>query len=99
MNVDALRREVKTLVDAIDDEAVLTEVVELVRERVSDEAATEPRVSPDELVSFDADGRGYTAEELGDMLDERVRAMRRGEGVLTLAEFKAKRKAWRDSTP
>ncbi len=98
MNVDALRREVKTLVDAIDDEAVLTETVELLRKGSPEAQATAEPDGADAVVSFDADGRGYTAQQLGDTLDERVRAMRRGEGVVSLAQFEANMKAWRRNT-
>ena len=46
------------------------------------------------LVSFDPDGTGYTAREFGDMLDARVARMERGEGVLTMEEFRSNMKAF-----
>ena len=58
---------------------------------VSSEAITPPNNAYGEpLVSFDADGKGYTAGELGDLLDARVARMERGEGVLTLEEFSSR---------
>ena len=89
MQLEDLKREAYALIDAERDEHKLEDIVERLRAPADD---------PEALVSFDADGTGYTAQQLGDTLDERVRAMRRGEGVLTLEEFKAKRAAWRTST-
>lgn len=98
MNLETLRQEAATLLAAVEDEALLEDVVQMLREPAAQAVADAAHASSDEtLVSFDADGRGYTAQQLGDTLDERVRAMRRGEGVLTLEEFKRTRKAWRDS--
>ena len=89
MQLEDLKREAYALIDAERDEHKLEDIVERLRA---------PADGPEALVSFYADGTGYTAQQLGDTLDERVRAMRRGEGVLTLEEFKAKRAAWRTST-
>ena len=92
MQLEDLKREAYALIDAERDESRLEDIVERLR------APAEEPNDPEALVSFDADGTGYTAQQLGDTLDERVRAMRRGEGVVTLEEFKAKRAAWRAST-
>ena len=95
MQLEDLKREAYALIDAERDESRLEDIVERLRAPADD---PEDRNESETLVSFDADGTGYTAQQLGDTLDERVRAMRRGEGVLTLEEFKAKRAAWRTST-
>lgn len=94
MNLDRLREELVHLAETTQSEERLVEAVRVLRP--ANGARSEEDASADELVSFDADGTGYTAEQLGDMLDETVEEMRRGEGVLTLEEFKARRNSWRE---
>ena len=88
----ALREEAAALLRDLYGEA-LAEAVARLRAAA---APPETNAAGEPLVSFDPDGTGYTAAELGDMLDARMERMRRGEGVLTLEEFKARREArWR----
>ena len=93
MNLESLREELVRLAEATDSEERLEKAVRVLRP-AGDEQMDIPA---DKLVSFDADGTGYTAQQLGDMLDETVDEMRRGEGVLTLEEFKANMEKWRVS--
>jgi len=93
MNFEELRNDARDLVESTQDEQALERVVEILRGAVN--GAKRDSLAKEKHVSFDADGRGYTAAELGDTLDERVKAMRRGEDCLPLDEFIEKRKAWR----
>ncbi len=96
MQIEDLKRELHALIDACDDELTLEVFRHRLRNPSEDAVELDNRnVAEDELVSFDADGTGYTAQQLGDTLDERVRAMRRGEGVLTLEQFTTELGSWR----
>ena len=95
MPLEDLKREAYALIDAERDESRLEDIVERLRAPAAD--PNDPN-DPEALVSFDADGTGYTAQQLGDTLDERVRAMRRGEGMVTLKEFEKNMKSWRRGT-
>lgn len=91
MNVEELRREIHELVDATGDEDRLERVAIQLRY-----APPERKSSPDDrLVSFDADGTGYTAKQLGDTLDARVRDMRENGTGLSLEEFSKSLRLWR----
>lgn len=96
MNFEELRSDAHKLIDSTQDEQALERVVEILRGTETKEK--QAALAKEKQVSYDADGRGYTADELGDMLDERVKAMRRGEGIVTLDEFKESLKAWRKNT-
>lgn len=96
MQLDHLRRQIHAYVDATDDEAELRKVLDAIKRKEDAPTSTSHSPEGEPYVSFDADGTGYTAKELGDTLDERVRAMRRGEGVLTLEEFTESGKKWRE---
>ena len=95
MPLEDLKREAYALIDAEHDEGKLEDIVERLRAPTDADGHDD---DPEALVSFDADGTGYTAQQLGDTLDERVRAMRRGEGVVTLDEFEENMKSWRRGT-
>ena len=90
MNDAQLRQEAADILAKLSGESLERAVTGL-RRTTTPPAGT--RDGDKALVSFDPDGTGYTAEELGDMLDARVERMERGEGVLTLEEFRAKRAA------
>ena len=87
MSDDTLRAEALGILRDLSGAALARAV-----ERLRGDAATPDAQHADQgPASFDPDGTSYTADELGDLLDARVEAMRRGEGVLTFEEFKARR--------
>ena len=88
------RTEIEHLLSGMSNDA-LHKLLPVVREYAGIEEpqvttqqnATTRNEAGEELVSFDPDGTGYTAKQLGDMLDERYARVKRGESGMTLEEF------------
>lgn len=87
MQLEDLKQQAYSLIEACESADTLHTVVDHLSEVCADCAAAP--------ISFDPDGKAYTADQLGELLDGRVDAMRRGEQLLNLEELELSVRSWR----